>query len=728
MQRKNPKRRKKLREKEHSAAKNLTNQNSKLTQKEPTPEPELIPLFAAESRKEKKVSAFSFFRKKDERYKIVTVAKAQANPHFWLVVGNAYEEQAARVLQRAWRLKKSKSFTCKTGKSSTRKYTETLTGPLNMGFMKEAFGPKANEYATLINEGRWSELDFLDEDFVRDIYKAFRKEKINESELGTALDMFMACELFKKDGSSIKQHQFFDGKGPYHPESIPYATKEKILDFKNRLQKVSENQRCYFSIDLPRAFEFNFFETLLDPYQIVDIRSRPYFGPVIKQFLKKFQANETNMFLSILLYWVINFQINNQSVLLPIILLIFNLIKENELKQKAELYYAVDMLIKTNDADAKKRIYSFICDNKRLFPEFSKLNRIESNSVMAFIIAMRTKESFPFIAINPNYDENNPHSPLLCMIITPSSVLNKLQIAMHGIEHATKIVNNAGQIPIRRIRQMDENPKGYNLRRQSRPIEAPHPDLKPIPKVHGLQMSLFAARTHDYYHCWRNGSNQYKVMFRHLRQLLESEKEHDMSKAIWILTDMDISLTRRRLAANKDCIDELFCNFFKNLMNRISKASFWSKTDRYDDNLLIIADMIRDRDEWKEMTGLFPEDIIHKIAPNSTVSVTYSEMENIILSEGTDKPIPFYILAYRLREFKDSLTLCHQIDTLVGLDKIFFWNQNSGLCLDSHYTHKTKHIRIEDIPAKELYSALDGIASTQLKLSAHKSPPKGICM
>lgn len=725
MQRKNPKRRRKLREKEHSVAKNSTNQNSHLTQQETTLDPD--PFFAAESGQKKKVSAFSFFRKKDERYKIVTVAKAQANPHFWLVVENAYEEQAARVLQRAWRLKKSKSCTRKTDKSSTRKYSETLTGPLTIGFMKEAFGPKANEYATLINKGLWSELDFLDEDFVRDIYKAFRKEKINESELGTALDMFMACELFKKEGSSIRQHQFFDGKGPYHPESIPYANKEKILDFKNRLQKVSENQRCYFSIDVPLAFEFNFFETLLNPYQLVDIRSKSYFGPVIKQFIKKFQANETNVFLSILLYLVINVQINNQSVLLPIILFILNVIKENELKQKAELYYAVDMLIKTNDADAKKRIYSFICDNKHLFPKFSNLTTIESNSVMAFIVAIRTKESFPFIEMNPDYDENDPHSPLLCMIITPSCVLNKLQIAMHGIEHATKVVNNAGQIPIRRIRQMDENPKFYNLRRQSRPIEAPHPDLNPTPKVHDLHMSLFAARTHDYYHCWRNGSNQYKVMFRHLRQLFESEKEHDMSKAIWTLIDMDISLTRRRLVANKECIDELFCIFFKSLINRISKSSFWSKTDRYDDNLLIIADMIMNRDKWKEMTGLFSEDIIHKIAPNSTVSATYNAMEHIILSEGTDKPMSFYILAYRLREFADGLTLCHQIDTLVGLDEIFLWNQNSGLCLDARYTQKTKHIRIEDIPTKELYSVLDAIASPQLKSSsADKSPRDGI--
>ncbi len=55
------------------------------------------------------------------KYKNISVTEAKANPEYWHVMENMFNEQAARISQRARR-----KLTCREFKG---KYSETLNGP-----------------------------------------------------------------------------------------------------------------------------------------------------------------------------------------------------------------------------------------------------------------------------------------------------------------------------------------------------------------------------------------------------------------------------------------------------------------------------------------------------------------------------------------------------------------------------------------------------------------------
>lgn len=624
---------------------------------------------------------FSHDKKRIEEYlskhlKTISIDEARrSHPEYLQMMENMFSEQAARVLQRKWRenvedqqwlhkikLKHpEKKFTVNRKEV---KYNETLNGKLSMRFIQEPWDNKASEHAKCINAGKWLELDFEDAEFERNIYKALRRGEITADRMVTADLLYLARQEFE---NRLRMH-LFEEKGPYDLARIDYATKAKIASFKQKLKELPQQDQNYFSINCSRLYEYTFLKCCVNRGK--DAAKLAKMKDMLNKFVRKLDISTSEK-------QALNADIDNLA----------NENQEIVINSRKNILSAI--------VKAYPEGFEFYSYN----PKASLFLRSQERESPLFAAALfAVNEPNPLIEISPDYDESDETSPFLCRIIPNMSALKVLQEAMHGKEYNTDPFYTAGQITPSFIRWLDEKPESYGLTRQARPVELVHPDLKSNQTPHDAYVHHFELTAHDIFHCWRNGSNPAKPMYRYLRQLLDT-KGYAMSKAIWKLTDMDGNSGRVAQMAIKTTGDWNRVQLFVLCVKNWYKEGFFVKTDQYDDNLLLIIDLLVNKEKWNLFLDFYPDEtpITFDDKPFSeSYDKTMDEMKKVIATHKDVQPknlYLFYILAYRMRNCPECLVALRQL-VADGHDLTTYlkWGRNEGIS----FQHSDKFILYGD--------------------------------
>lgn len=207
-----------------------------------------------------------------KHYARITWEQANLNKEYKSFVEAAFREQGARLIQRAYRKHQNKTF--------TGKYTETLNAPLSLRFIREPYGLKYKEHAKHINNNEWYKLDFNDEDFVRNISKAFRLSLISEENFATANLLFAATEEFKDDTYTTLKQMPCDAKGGcgdlWSPAKVSYIKESELKELsESELPYLPESEKNYFIINLSRQREISFLiHWLMRPNLLIEHQSQ----------------------------------------------------------------------------------------------------------------------------------------------------------------------------------------------------------------------------------------------------------------------------------------------------------------------------------------------------------------------------------------------------------------------------------------------------------------------
>jgi len=623
--------------------------------------------------------------KSNSQYKYVGLKEAKCNPEYWQIMQNMFHEQAARIIQRKWRIYKKITF--------KGKYSETLNGPLNLHFIQEPWGTKSSEHAKKIKSGQWLALDYKDPEFTRNIFKVLRLKKITLNEMVTAKLLYDAQIAFKiADPKEIKQYKFIEEKSHeivntiigkdikepvYSPSSIAYAKPNQIKGFYKNLNSLSEGDQNYFIINFSRK------QALILIYQILhDHHMKGYlnitgidFNSILKTFIASLEIDASiKLSLSKKVEKIISQVKDSSTALYELIIFIYEHEKEYHLESET----------------------------------FQTVEEIKDVSSIKFIArGIRTGEYMPSVIISPDYDANKKNSPLLSLILPTTASTIELLKAFHGNDVSLPYFT-VGKFGPSLIRDADENPKKLNLPVPSRPVEITHPDVKPNDKPHGYTVYDFMLTWHDFlFHCWRNSTIP-KELIRYIRTVLSNEKHFYMSKPIWSLTDLDFQYGRLlKIAEKNNSIKDYQQNFeyFIDYVLEISAIGFAGR-DMYDHNLILLFDMMLFPDTWQQFLGKHPEDFFSY----QYMKENFNEMKKIIALDPARSPYQskiYYILAYRLRSLPNGIQLCSILDKEIGLENFVTWDRNGGLVFQSYFSQTVKtHIRIESLQPKYLYDTL----------------------
>lgn len=575
-------------------------------------------------------------------YKLVSLEEAQENLEYWQVTENIFRQRAIEV-------KQAEENKGKRGKVSTR---------LSMQFIKEPLDDKYEEHAERIKQGYWLALDFQDPEFKRNIFKALRLGKINKDQMATAFFLFDAHNLFDARGPhSILRYSFDNPKGPYQVDTISYLTNDRKENLEQELGKIPRSEQCYFSIDLSRKFEVAF---LFDALH----KMNPYFSERNPQFIGLLKA------------YVHSLPLKNEDQL-NLLNQIQNL--QNPFSREKARQDLIRFIL-----DYEKPLRKYL--SERYFERKNK-SAAERNASMFLVDLMITGEQIPWIVTSPNFKLHKRNSPLFSMILPTMSAFIALMKAVHG-EEVTLPYYTVGSVSPSFIRYTDETPELFGSDFALRPVELDHPDIEGNHTPHEILSTSFLKGWHDLFHTWRN-ANPLKPLMRYQRQVLTKEKGFDMSKMIWSITDMDFScgrLHRELLLDNPHA--SINRDHFYAIFLRMS-SDFWSKLESRDDHLILIADMIIHREQWKELMGDYPENILAYVyqetnPDNGRFKDVFNRMKAIINKDekkDSRSSDMYYVLAYRLRTKRHGIELCNILDK-IGLEKLFYWNRNSGLYIN----------------------------------------------
>lgn len=353
----------------------------------------------------------------------------------------------------------------------------------------------------------------------------------------------------------------------------------------------------------------------------------------------------------------------------------------------------------------------------------------DRDSALLFSQAFYLNEQFPYLGISPNYDPNDPNSPLLCSIITTVDTLNALNIAMLGSRDTTLGFVHAGQGSARLIRALDEHPEMYGMPEQSRVIEYFHPDVRGTEKVHDWIPHRYTSIVHDKFHITRNSVNPLKPLCRYLRKLLNDAKQVDMSKAIWKTTDMDLQPSSRlqthltRMEYGQ--ANETFTTLIKNIFDEAG-LHFDSCGVKHDHNLLLVIDMLLNERQWEELTQvpgtpikLSSHELIKTLMKSSYhpffppqsnfTEKDFDNLRNIIMEQSSIKSYEYYILRFRLRNISNGKQICEQLEQF-GLNKICKWKVNGGLMLRKEFNAGNTE-ELENLSDRDLAYLLTNVQS-----------------
>jgi len=235
------------------------------------------------------------------------------------------------------------------------------------------------------------------------------------------------------------------------------------------------------------------------------------------------------------------------------------------------------------------------------------------------------------------------------------------------------------------------------------------------------------------------------------------QKGYNLSKAIWDIVDMDgglgDSVRRNPTLAERS---------YRISIQLSRSVDLFRNRALNDTQLLILIDMIQNRELWKKLLGYYPEDIISKndmffsdkilyfkhhdsdelIKATGTMSYqftafhnTLEEVRKIITSSPKDigkATTLFYILAYRLRSIANSMQLCETLYTHGLLNKIFNWDRNGGVYINDRYLeNKSLNIQqrmIESMSADTLHQFISDIVKQCLALQPMRveQPPANL--
>lgn len=619
----------------------------------------------------------AFKRNQNGPNHFVTVDEAQKNPNYWAIVSNIFKNQAAAIIQNKIlkynEINKTKESLPKN--TSPKKTYVPLTLPtgsllsVNELFQETHNIEAINQIVDLINNNQWDQLNFQEEHFKLKIWEAFRLGQLTEKLALTALLLYDASHCFN-EGKPIVQHSFYneegkETKGPYDVGQITYATESTIEKFKENCNQLNKNEQVYFSIDFSITNEIAFLSAGLSKGLHLH---NAVFLEGLRLFIKR--HDKTGLFNEDDLNW------KTQIALWPIMNFLSNISPSNTLSfdQNFEFYVA---LLKVN-------------------------------------------EQLPSFALSSNYNENDHDSPIFCQILPTVSAIEALSLSLHGKDYI-QYQATVGEIS---TRQMTDT-----ALINQRIGELEYPGIDRLKNPHEYEnVSAFLLSWHDiYFHCWRNSANIFKDLIKYIINTIKFEKKCPNNKKIWALTDLDSNVGRQvrqeMVKTQKDAIEPyqfyILCEYLSNdgKDNNLEESDFFKKTVQNDSHLLLIVDMIRNQNNWKERLGRTPTEIFLNVNKETYhhefinkfgfFLKIYNKFIDII-NRFENQSIKFYILAYRLfnqceknqeTAIQDLLERLKEVD----LDDVLAWKINDGL----YFKNDNKKIEIKDMPLVDLLDRLE---------------------
>jgi hypothetical protein len=600
--------------------------------------------------------------------------------------------------------KKSKEFFSLFNRAlhEQTKNAETLDSSI-ITVIKESTDEKYLEHVSHINNGNWLELDFNDPEFIRNIYKALRLELINSHQLATVTMWHNAINFFcDTDNKTRVNLHSFEEKGPYDPACISYSTPEILNDFKLKLRELPIHERSYFAIDLSCQHVVIFLLMYGLRLQLIGVVSPQIYFNFLEKYLERIDTSHEKNHLLLKDFPNLSKKLNTEAALC------FLFKKFNEIFPGLIPYDEDDSDIFKID----KAIHYVVGGDKS-----NKLFHIIDN--YKFLISILSIDNYiPSLVISSNYNKEDANSPCFAMILPTLSSFVKLQEAFHR-KDTTYPELTVGQISPREMMYSLLKPP-HNMRF----AELVHPDVKHYVDPHGHAATTpFMLTWHDYFHIWRNGTNMYKGLVCHLIQMMQKYKKFEMSPEIWKLTDLDdyVGITMRENEKTGVGFDlkkvDIVCRFIHRF---VARDLFWS-ADKTDHRLLIIIDMIINKEVWKVYLGCYPEDFFPKdqiqyknACRELKVETDYHDFQqfhNTLLkmkaiintnsTENLSNSALFFILNYRLNN-SAAMSLLKKAQ-IVGLAKIFQWGRGKD---NIYFIHQKDDYTYFQLSPEKLHAGL----------------------
>jgi hypothetical protein len=531
-------------------------------------------------------------------------------------------------------------------------------------------GEEYCDYAEKILAGKWLEMDYLNPEAIRHVYKVCAEGLISADELVTAILLLNANSGFAVENgkTSIKQYRFDDTAGPYDYTKIHYAKKANIDNFKNRLLKLKDNERCYFEINLSHRDAMIF---LMDGYvQELDKSSFEKYNKILEAYLTVLAVNDEKK---------------------------ARLLKLSKEKTFSKTFSKSKCKCKHCQIKNDEFFDVVMANNPEVvsYLDIMRGNRNrerERDSILLLAQISKLKDELPGFQLASDFDASNPKTPLLSIIVLTMSAFKALNLAMHG-KDATMPFYCVGKIPVNMIRACDET-------NQTRPIELPYPGVLSDDTPHQYTSNNFMITWHDLYHIWRNSSNPYKDFCRASRQFLQREKGSYMSKMIWEFTDMDFDNGCDIRSAN-DALSKLIHAeaFLKTLFEyffEFEVAGNYRRFKTENQNYLLVIDLIKNPEAWNKVChGIDVKEVLFEGVEQAKVA--YEIFYPFVMKDppavrnklsSTD-----YIVRYVLRQLEYTDKLC---DELSQTD-IIRWQRNGDLMIQAFYTSDNKAIVLYDL-------------------------------
>lgn len=530
---------------------------------------------------------------------------------------------------------------------------------LTLSFIQEPTDDVYEEHAEKIRKGLWTELNFDEPNFQRNLFKALRLKKITASDLLYAEILQGIFLLYGR--TPLKLHSYQDAKDTAYDlkKVVPYIKNQEEEQVKQAIQNdVKKNQQCYITVDFPKDREALFFYSLL-----ISIAENPIdWEPTTSG--TQFTAIQA------LAAYCGDFTLDGEKVVID-----YDFVLDKTKREKLLQY-----LLKNNKS--MEELVTKIEKNKASAEEEAYYD----NAVAAIGALLATNETTPFFGF---YDDVNraPNSPLLYRILPSPDSFNKTNEVLFP-KSAVKPAPIPGLITTRKMRQISKSAR-------RRGVSVFHPDVVNLEKAHGMFFHFFESLYHDFYlHGFRAGANPFFEFTDYLSDLISGIIHADMNKILWANTDFDfISQTIHEAYKKKDvaAYHEAVIEFINSVCQyRTNSPSDWGGlfTDMH---ALLIIDMTVNLEKWTNFfkSDLFPAKInLDEIVPNNERPQQARQVIDFILTARILKPDQpdFYtcsVLAIHLLRYLEpsdhiqTLKWINFVREKMGINNIVHWHQDS---------------------------------------------------
>lgn len=365
-------------------------------------------------------------------------------------------------------------------------------------------------------------------------------------------------------------------------------------------------------------------------------------------------------------------------------------------------------------------------------PENSEIYK-QRDSINFLISLIEASDLIFPLEISPDFNQNDPTSPLLCMVnLTVNSTI-QLQKMLFG-KNITLPLFLVGIISTKVFCKSLCDPESFN-KQECRPMELAFPGIPRRATYHNFKVNAYLVFWHDFLvHGFRSGANFFKPLICYLIFFLKNLKKFKSSLWLWSLTDMDNDLSRiapkrkRELSKLKSSIktDEIVKirrNIEKWNMIGISETfalinenenficDALENSEKMDTMLAIIWDMHKNSEIWKILLGgQTPQDLFTLDNPNiSLLCYNYPEFIRVfnkmgeIILKHPNHSVKLCILAYRFKKVDEQLVLLNFLQSY-DLEHILKWYTNKGLyCVANKTKYNLENLRDDPF---EIYRAI----------------------